>query len=84
MPKRGLLGQKILKVNGCAKVYEQYYSGHHPNGIDCDGFTGAESKVIKLVIKPHLVFVKPASSESTQKPDPFYDKCALEESGNQT
>lgn len=51
-----LLSSKVLKVNGCMTVYEEYYEGHHPRGVDVDGLTGPESRVLRQVIKPTHVF----------------------------
>lgn len=54
--KPQLLSERLIKKNGCCEVYEQYYKGHHPRGVDVIGWTGEESRVIKQVIKPPHVF----------------------------
>jgi len=54
--ERELLSSRIVKKNGCLTVYEEYYKGHHPNGIDVQGWTGLESKVYRQEIKPVHIF----------------------------
>jgi hypothetical protein len=56
--KPELLGEKVIKVNGCMTVYEQYYDWH-PCGSLVKGLSGEESRVIKQVMKVHVFEVKP-------------------------
>lgn len=54
-----LLSREILKVNGCCTTFIEYYKGHHHRGVDVEGLTGPESRVLRQVIKPsHVVFVR--------------------------
>uniref|UniRef100_A0A6M3IGB6 Uncharacterized protein n=1 Tax=viral metagenome TaxID=1070528 RepID=A0A6M3IGB6_9ZZZZ len=54
--KPQLLSERIISKNGCVTTYEQYFKGHIYSGVDVSGYTGNESKVIKVVIKPNHVY----------------------------